>query len=72
MRVIRTDPLSKDRKEWTIDLTRIEEQGAGSGFPVPPRSPVVGAQPQGPSGLIPSEHDLWLRDGDVIEIPEKR
>ncbi len=24
------------------------------------------------SAMLPAEHDLWLRDGDVIEIPEKQ
>ena len=30
------------------------------------------AIPNGTSGKVPLDHTLWLRDSDVIEIPEKQ
>jgi hypothetical protein len=54
VRVRRMDPLSKQAREWTFDLTRVMEPHE--------RDPAK----------IAFDQDLWLRDGDVIEIPEKR
>jgi hypothetical protein len=80
VRVKRADPETKDRKEWLIDLTRVEgSNNSGNpgfssrvvrGLPIPGTVPQLGG-PANPT-IISSEHDLWLRDGDVIEIPEKR
>jgi hypothetical protein len=56
VRVNRLDPETKQPRQWTVDLTRVQ-------LPWDP-----GRDPS----RIASEHDLWLRDGDVIEIPEKR
>jgi hypothetical protein len=77
VRVKRVDPETKDRREWVIDLTRIEgsPNSSNPGFssrelripgPIPQ---LVGSAN---STMISFEHDFWLRDGDVIEIPEKR
>jgi len=56
VRVSRLDPQMNQPKQWTMDLTRVQ-------LPYDP-----GRDPS----RIASEHDLWLRDGDVIEVPEKR
>jgi len=59
VRVRRLDPSTKRTREWTLDLTPLEG-GASPGLPGQVRTGAA------------SEPDLWLRDGDVIEIPEKR
>jgi len=46
--VNRIDPISKEPKEWTINLDQRLKSNQ------------------------PPDQDLWLRDGDVIEIPEKQ
>ena len=67
VRVRRLDPSTKQRQEWTVDLTRVEGGGqpGPAGYPASP--PLVGSSP-----ARSLEPDLRLRDGDVIEIPEKR
>jgi hypothetical protein len=50
--VRRTDPVTKEVRTMTFDVTDV-------------------AIPNAASGSIPLEHSLWLRDGDVIEIPER-
>ena len=54
--VTRTDPLTKGTKKMTFDLNAVALPDMSySGSPPP----------------IPWAHDLWLRDGDVIEVPDK-
>ena len=53
MTVRRTDPITKELRTMTFDVTDVAIPNAGS-------------------GSVPMEHSLWLRDGDVIEIPEKQ
>ena len=54
--VTRTDPQTKETKKMTFDLNVVALPDMSySGTPPP----------------IPWAHDLWLRDGDVIEVPEK-
>jgi hypothetical protein len=79
VRVTRTEALTKTRNEWTFDLTQtepIQPSANVSGFQ-PMRPPIAASIPGGlppseASRVTPYEHDLWLRDGDLIEIPEKR
>ena len=54
--VTRLDPQTKETKKMTFDLNAVALPDMSySGSPPP----------------IPWAHDLWLRDGDVIEVPEK-
>jgi len=54
--VTRTDPQTKETKKMTFDLNAVALPDMSySGNPPP----------------IPWQQDLWLRDGDVIEVPEK-
>ena len=55
--VTRLDPQTKETKKMTFDLNAVAlpDVSYSSGTPPP----------------IPWAHDLWLRDGDVIEVPEK-
>lgn len=55
--VTRTDPQTKETTKMTFDLNAVA---------LPDMSYSSGNQPP-----IPWAHDLWLRDGDVIEVPEK-
>ena len=56
VRVTRTDPQTKESKKMTFDLNAVALPDMSySGNPPP----------------IPWAHDLWLREGDVIEVPEK-
>ncbi len=55
--VMRLDPQTKETKKMTFDLNAVA---------LPDMSYSSGNQPP-----IPWAHDLWLRDGDVIEVPEK-
>ena len=57
VRVIRRE--ANQTNEWVIDLTRVATSGEWN-------SPGSSQQ----SKLWP-QHDLWLRDGDLIEVPEK-
>ena len=75
--VKRTDPETKQPREWTIDLTKVQGQpGPLQPMPPPhmPSYPGVPGQVSGSSvsASIPADQDLWLREGDVIEIPEKQ
>lgn len=55
--VTRLDPLTKETKKMTFDLNAVA---------LPDMNYSSGNQPP-----IPWQHDLWLRDGDVIEVPDK-
>jgi ankyrin repeat protein len=60
VRVSRIDSATGKTHVWTIDLTKIA------------MSNEVSAGPPGYSAKLWNQHDLWLRDGDVIEIPERQ
>ena len=55
--VTRLDPQTKETRKMTFDLNAVA---------LPDMSYSSGNQPP-----IPWAHDLWLRDGDVIEVPDK-
>jgi hypothetical protein len=80
VKVSRLDPVTKQVQEKVFDLSQASQGGMPGGVPgvyypsaMPLRQPVPGAT----SASVPLaephnlETDLWLRDGDVIEIPEK-
>jgi len=54
--VTRTDPQTKETRKMTFDLNAVALPDMSYSGSAPP---------------IPWAHDLWLRDGDVIEVPEK-
>jgi hypothetical protein len=56
--VTRIDPQTKETKKMIFDLNAVA---------LPDMNYSSGNQPP-----IPWQHDLWLRDGDVIEVPEKQ
>ena len=55
--VTRLDPVTKESRKMTFDLNAVA---------LPDMNYSSGNQPP-----IPWQQDLWLRDGDVIEVPEK-
>jgi ankyrin repeat protein len=56
--VTRLDRAANKTTQWTIDLTKVATAGEWSNQPAR-------------GDKLWNLHDLWLRDGDVIEIPEK-
>ena len=60
VRVIRRE--GNKTNEWVIDLTKVATNNEWN----TPGSPNVQSTKLWP------QHDLWLRDGDVIEVPEKQ
>jgi hypothetical protein len=54
--VTRTDPQTKETKKMTFDLNAVALPNM-SYSSLPP---------------ISWQHDLWLRDGDVIEVPDRQ
>ncbi|HMJ90842.1 MAG TPA: ankyrin repeat domain-containing protein, partial [Candidatus Acidoferrum sp.] len=58
VRVRRPASTAAPAQEWVIDLTNIVPDSVQNG-PVP-------------GGKLAVDFDLWLRDGDVIDIPEKQ
>jgi len=72
VRVTRLDSGIKQQQDWTFDLTSIDGNPS-AGIPARAVRPIRG-QSTAPviSTAIPAPHDLWLRNGDVIEIPEKQ
>jgi hypothetical protein len=59
VRVSRLDRATNKNNEWLIDLTKVATAGEGNSSSTA-------------AGKLGTGHDLWLRDGDVIEIPEKQ
>jgi ankyrin repeat protein len=57
-RVTRVDRTTGKTNQWTIDLTQVATTSEW-------------ADNKAKAGKLWNQHDLWLRDGDVIEIPEK-
>src|SRR4029079_2452637 len=81
VRVRRLDPITKLRQESKFDLTRTAPYAAAApptslGGVIAPAPPLQWTYPgqavaDTASRITPLEHDLWLRDGDIIEIPDK-
>jgi ankyrin repeat protein len=59
VRVTRIDRTTSKTNQWTIDLTQVATASEW-------------ADNTARVGKLWNLHDLWLRDGDVIEIPEKQ
>jgi hypothetical protein len=70
VRVKRTDPITRKPVEWIVNLS--PESPGETPSTVPGIVPGSGRRmrPVSDSGSD-SATDLWLRDGDVIEVPEK-
>jgi hypothetical protein len=78
VQVTRRDPKTGEKRQWTLDCAGLSGPSGGAGFLVgvnyPPSAPPGIPPPPARLGLRPgadSTPDLRLRDGDVIEIPEK-
>ena len=56
VRVLRRE--ANQTSEWVIDLTKVRTVGEEQST-------------SASAGKMWTQHDLWLRDGDVIEVPEK-
>ena len=62
VKVIRHDPKSGKKREWIMDCWPLPESSVrGGGIPL-----------HGSNQPEPPYSELWLRNGDVIEVPEKR
>ena len=61
------------RREGTPEVPRLLVESSDVGkWNVPTRRDAGGTMTySGSPPPIPWAHDLWLRDGDVIEVPEK-
>ncbi len=69
VKVTRRDPKTGKRLEWEINcITSPETAPAGSSFQQRLQAIRGRSRSDGQFGAGP---DLWLRDGDVIEVPEK-
>jgi ankyrin repeat protein len=71
VKVTRHDPVTGKRCEWVVNCAPWLEAvpaGAGSTFAQRLRAVTERGRNNGQLGAAP---DLWLRDGDVIEVPEK-
>jgi hypothetical protein len=65
VRVTRPASARTEAAQWTIDLTKFATQREWPDSPGQPTPPDA-------RGKLSWRYDLWLRDGDVIEIPEKQ
>lgn len=69
VKVTRHDPVTKKKHEWVINCaTSPEAAPFGSSFSQRLQAITDRSRNDGQFGAGP---DLWLRDGDVIEVPEK-
>ncbi|MDB6109950.1 MAG: Ankyrin repeat-like protein [Pedosphaera sp.] len=75
VKVIRTDAVSKKVSEMVFDLTQTDGNIQVTPLQSLPGGGFAPGMPGGRPGTIKAAYDpntdLWLRDGDVIEIPEK-
>ena len=79
--VTRRDPQTGKSAEWTFDCSHASASSqppggfGGGGLPrpmAPPRPIGPGGRPVAPSVSAAADApDLWLRDGDVITVPER-
>jgi ankyrin repeat protein len=72
VKVTRRDPATGKKYEWVINCTPTPEAvptGAGSDFTQ--RLQAIIQQRSAGGRQFGAMPDLWLRDGDVIEVPEK-
>ena len=81
--VTRRDPQTGKTAEWTFDCSQppsSSDSGGRGGFGgggtprpmAPPRLMGPGGRPVNPSVAVAADAcDLWLRDGDVIDVPER-
>ncbi len=73
VKVTRHDPKTGRKQEWTVDTTaprRDLYRSAPFQYNFIPNNNIY--RSPGDGSLSPNELDLWLRDGDVIEVPEKQ
>jgi hypothetical protein len=71
VKVTRHDPVTGKRREWVVNCAPLSEAvpaGAGSTFAQRLQAITERGRNNGQLGAAP---DLWLRNGDVIEVPEK-
>ena len=71
VKVTRNDPVTGKRREWVVNCAPLLEAvpaGAGRTFAQRLQAVTERGRSNGQSSAAP---DLWLRDGDVIEVPEK-
>jgi cytohesin len=69
VKVTRPDPATGQKREWVINCTPSPEAvPAGRSFSQRLQGITERSRSDGQFGAAP---DLWLRDGDVIEVPEK-
>jgi ankyrin repeat protein len=79
VKVIRRDPKSGENHEWILDCSSPETSNNNNNRDFVPRRRSIPGGSNGnnfpfanaPSENAPSENAFWLRDGDVIEVPEK-
>jgi ankyrin repeat protein len=73
VKVTRHDPKTGRKQEWTVDTTASSRdlyRSAPFQYNFIPNNNIY--RSPGDGSLSPNELDLWLRDGDVIEVPEKQ
>jgi hypothetical protein len=74
VKVTRRDPKTNKTSEWILDCSDQQSSSGGlgvsPGLRLPPPAP-VGWAINGNNSPPPPSFDLWLRAGDVIEVPEK-
>jgi cytohesin len=71
VKITRHDPVTGKRREWVVNCAPLLEAvpaGAGSTFAQRLQAVTERGRNNGQLGAAP---DLWLRNGDVIEVPEK-
>ena len=71
VKVTRHDPVTGKRREWVVNCAPSPEAvmaGAGRTFAQRLQAVTERGRSNGQSSAAP---DLWLRNGDVIEVPEK-
>jgi ankyrin repeat protein len=72
VKVIRQDPKTGKSREWILDCTPPPETSpAYGGGTFAQRLQAITNRGSNNAGQSTAGSDLWLRDGDVIEVPEK-
>jgi len=69
VKVTRRDPKTGKIKEWVLDCSG--RQSPGNGVSLRYNYTVAGTLPIFNGNTTQASSSLWLRDGDVIEVPEK-
>jgi hypothetical protein len=71
VKVTRHDPVTGKRREWVVNCAPLSEAvPAGAGYTFAQRLQAITERGRN-NGQLGAAPDLWLRNGDVIEVPEK-